>query len=318
MLVFGPVPSRRLGNSLGVNNCFPKFCPYSCIYCQVGRTNSLSLKRRAFYQTTDIIAAVQAQLKKAVQASNPVDYITFVADGEPTLDLNLGRSIQAVQSLGLKVAVITNSSLLWQYQVREDIDKADLVSVKIDAVDQRAWRRVNRPHPDLKLEDIQEGLLAFANRYQGKLISETMLIKDINDSLKHAEALAEFLGELKPSYSYLALPIRPPAEKWAAPSGTANLNLFYQTLQPSVQNLEYLIGYEGNAFAFTGNLRDDLLSITAVHPMREDAVAQLLDNCKADDAELRKLITEGLLSEVEFEGHRYYVRKLSQAGDKTG
>jgi wyosine [tRNA(Phe)-imidazoG37] synthetase (radical SAM superfamily) len=317
MIAFGPVPSRRLGNSLGINNVFAKHCSYSCIYCQLGRTISLSLNRRTFYKPAEIVGAVYAKMKKVVQHANPVDYLTFVADGEPTLDFNLGRAIQAVKSFGIKVAVITNSSLLWHQDVRRNLQLADLVSLKIDTVHEKTWRRINRPHSGLKLQTIQAGIHEFANEYQGELITETMLVRDLNDGPKQTAALADFFLDLKLSCAYLALPIRPPAEKWAAPPKAERVNQFYQTLKPSVPNLEYLIGYEGNAFAHSGNVRDDLLSITAVHPMREDAVAELLANSSAGFSVVRKLLDGGLLSEVEFQGHRYYLRNSRQHKDKS-
>ena len=269
----------------------------------------MTLKRRNFYKPEEVVAAMQAQLNKLNPDPDSIDYLTFVADGEPTLDLNLGNTIQAVGAFGIKVAVITNSSLLWDPQVRKELQNADLVSIKIDAAHERSWRRINRPHPELGLEAIKESLAAFANEYQGKLITETMLLQDLNDGLDEADALAKLLTRLNPACSYLALPTRPPAEKWALPCSTERLTRFYQTLEPAVPNLEYLIGYEGNAFASTGNARDDLLSITAVHPMREDAVAELLKHSAGGMPAVRKLIEQGLLSEVEFGGYRYYLRK---------
>jgi wyosine [tRNA(Phe)-imidazoG37] synthetase (radical SAM superfamily) len=315
MIAFGPVPSRRLGNSLGINNIFAKHCSYSCIYCQAGRTDPLSLKRQDFYSPVEIVGAVHAKLKNAVHKSNPVDYLTFVADGEPTLDLNLDRAIQAAKSFGIKVAVITNASLLWLPEVRHSLRQADLVSLKIDAVHPKTWRRINRPHSGLKLPLIKESIQTFAKQYQGELITETMLVREINDGPEQAAALADFLKDIKPARAYLSLPVRPTQEKWAAPPTAERINRFYHSLKGLVPDLEYLTGYEGNAFAHSGNVRDDLLSITAVHPMREDAVAELLTKSSADFSEVRKLIDGGLLSEVEYRGRRYYLRNHRRIGD---
>jgi wyosine [tRNA(Phe)-imidazoG37] synthetase (radical SAM superfamily) len=311
MIAFGPVPSRRLGNSLGINNIFAKHCPYACIYCQVGRTNWLSPKRRSFLEPGAIVKSVECKLGNFNKTGEPVDYITIVADGEPTLDLKLAQLIEALQIFGIKLAVISNSSLLWQKAVRNDLMKADLVSVKVDAVTKRSWRRINRPDSSLDLSTILQGIQAFSDGFQGELITETMLINGINDSPDQASALGEFLMGLGASRSYLAVPTRPTAEKWARPPEPEVLNNFYQTLSQSVDNLEYLIGYEGNSFSSTGDVREDLLSITAVHPMREDAVAAVLKKSGADFTEVRKLITAGLLNQVEYQGHRYYVREYS-------
>ena len=147
---FGPVPSRRLGKSLGINNIPAKVCTYSCVYCQVGRTTAMPLDRRLFYPPEEIFRDVQGRLAKAKEASETVDYLTFVPDGEPTLDINLGKAIMLLKSLDVPVGVITNGSLLWRDDVREALGKADWVSLKIDAVQEGIWRQINRPHKDIE------------------------------------------------------------------------------------------------------------------------------------------------------------------------
>jgi len=159
MIAFGPVPSRRLGRSLGINNIPPKVCTYSCVYCQLGRTIKMQVERRAFYEPEDILRDVQDKVEKAREAGESVDYLTFVPDGEPTLDINLGREIELLRPLGIKIAVITNSSLIWREDVREALMKADWVSLKMDSVREEVWRRINRPHGSLQLTSILDGAL---------------------------------------------------------------------------------------------------------------------------------------------------------------
>jgi len=125
MIAFGPVPSRRLGRSLGVNNIPPKVCTYSCVYCQVGRTIRMQVERRVFYGPEEILQAARDKVERARESGEPIDYLTFVPDGEPTLDVNLGREIELLRSLGIKIAVITNASLIWREDVREALMKAD-------------------------------------------------------------------------------------------------------------------------------------------------------------------------------------------------
>jgi len=157
---YGPVPSRRLGKSLGVNNIPAKVCTYSCVYCQVGRTTQMQNDRRFFYEPEDIFRDVQHRFVKANEASEKIDYLTFVPDGEPTLDVNLGKEITLLKMLEMPVGVITNSSLLWRDDVREELGKADWVSLKIDAVQEAIWRQINRPHKAIRLSLILEGMLA--------------------------------------------------------------------------------------------------------------------------------------------------------------
>jgi wyosine [tRNA(Phe)-imidazoG37] synthetase (radical SAM superfamily) len=311
MIAFGPIPSRRLGRSLGVNHVPPKVCTYSCVYCQVGRTTEMRVERQPFYDPEEVARAVRDKVERARAAEEPIDYITFVPDGEPTLDVNLGREIELLRPLGIKIAVITNSSLVSRQDVREDLLLADLVSFGIDAVREGAWRRVNRPRGTLQLGDILDGLLAFGDRFQGELITETMLVEGINDSEEDVSAVADFLARLGPSKAYLAIPTRPPAEPWVRPPDERVINRAYQVLSKRLARVEYLIGYEGTAFASTGDVAEDLLSITAVHPMREDAVQDLLARAGADWSVVEDLIEQGRLLEARHDGRSFYLRKLS-------
>ena len=312
MIAFGPVPSRRLGRSLGINNIPPKICTYSCVYCQLGRTIEMQVERQCFYDPDRIVREVRDKVEKAQEKGEIIDYLTFVPDGEPTLDINLGREIEALKDLDISIAVISNASLVWQEDVREELAKADWVSLKTDAASEEMWRRVNRPHGKLQLDKIQDGMLAFARDYKGVLATETMLVTDLNDGQQTVEEVADFLARLTPDVAYLSIPTRPPAEPWAQPPGEEALNRAYQIISEKVQHVEYLIGYEGNAFAFTGDIEEDLLSITAVHPMREDAVRDFLERADGDWDTVRRLVAEDRLVEVDHGEYRFYLRKLNR------
>ena len=313
-LAFGPVPSRRLGRSLGVNNIPPKTCSYSCVYCQLGKTSNMLVDRQAFYKPEQILMQVERKINEATLRGERIDYITFVPDGEPTLDVNLGREISLLKHAGIPIAVITNASLLWREEVREELLAADFVSLKVDAVSQDLWRRIDRPHKDLKLDKILNGVKEFARSFEGILVSETMLIDCVNyeDEL---ERIANFLESLvKLDRAYIAIPTRPPTEMWVKPAKEETLNAAFQKFSKCLESdkVEFLIGYEGNAFAFTGNVKADLLSITAVHPMREEAVAELLKKANAGWQIINELLRNGELVRLEYEGNTYYMRKLNQ------
>lgn len=310
MIAFGPVPSRRLGRSLGINNIPPKICTYSCVYCQLGRTISMQVKRRAFYELEKVLQDVRDKVEKTRDSGEEIDYLTFVPDGEPTLDINLGREIERLKSLGIKIAVISNSSLIWREDVREELMKADWVSLKMDALQEETWRKVNRPYGTLELEAILDGALEFASNFRGELSTETMLVEGINDADDNLKAVADFLVRLSPSTAYLAIPTRPPAEEWARPPDEETINRAYQVLDEKLDHVEYLIGYEGNAFSFTGDVEDDLLSITSVHPMREDAVDEFLIQAEADWAVVHQLIDQRQLVRIDHKGKAFYMRKL--------
>jgi len=315
---FGPVPSRRLGKSLGINNIPSKVCTYSCLYCQVGRTTSMTLDRRAFYPPEAIFRDVQNRIAATREAAEPIDYLAFVPDGEPTLDIRLGSELGMMRSFGIPVGVITNGSLLWRADVREALAGADWVSVKVDAVEERIWRRIDRPHKILKLSSILEGIRGFAETFAGKLVTETMLVKDINDSERCLAGIAAFIGGLKPGAAYLSIPTRPPALQRVRAPAAGTVNRAYRIFADQLEHVEYLIGYEGDAFVFTGDIQRDLLSIAAVHPMRREAVDALLAKAGASWAVVGELLAHGELAEVRHDGHLFYLRSFRTGCASTG
>ncbi|MBE9540883.1 MAG: hypothetical protein IMF01_01075 [Proteobacteria bacterium] len=189
--------------------------------------------------------------------------------------------------------------------------KADWVSLKIDSTQEAIWRKINRPHRHLDLVSILDGMLEFAGIFRGKLVTETMLVKDINDSDDHIAEIADFLARLSPDIAYVSIPTRPPAVKWVQPPGEEVINRAYQILNEKNDSVEYLIGYEGNAFAFTGDIEEDLLSITAVHPMRKEALNEFLSRAGADWSIIHNMIAQGQLIKMNYEGKNYYMRRLS-------
>jgi wyosine [tRNA(Phe)-imidazoG37] synthetase (radical SAM superfamily) len=267
-------------------------------------------ERGSFYNPEEILEAVEARIAKAEKANESIDYLTFVPDGEPTLDINFGREIDLLKICGFKIAVITNSSLIWREDVRDELQKADWVSLKLDSLRDDVWHQCNRPHRSLRLNAILEGMLAFAKRYKGTFVTETMLVKDLNDGEEQVKEIADFLVKLKPAKAYVSVPTRPPAEKWVKQPSEEAVNKAFQIISNVVDQAEYLIGYEGDAFASTGNVEEDLLSITAVHPMREESVRALLARARGDWSIIDKLIAQGRLIETEYEGKMFYARKL--------
>jgi wyosine [tRNA(Phe)-imidazoG37] synthetase (radical SAM superfamily) len=313
-LVFGPVPSRRLGRSMGVNNIPYKVCSYACVYCQVGKAVKMQVERRAFYPSDDIVRQVEKKLNGLLTHELP-DYITIVPDGEPTLDIHIGELILKLKTFGLPVAVISNGSLIDHKEVRAELMNADYISFKVDAVNHAAWKRVNKPHKDLNLNSILKAIRDFSACYQGKLVTESMLLKNVNDTVDELESLAQFIQEIRPGIAYIAIPTRPPAFKNVFPAGEDTIARAYEIFTSHSLSSELLIGYEGNAFASSGNFTDDLLSITAVHPMRKDAVLELMTKCGVNEESLNVLIDNGLIKTIHFNNQIYYLRKFGQGHD---
>jgi len=265
--------------------------------------------RCSFFEPEDIFRDVQRKLAEAKEASERVDYLTFVPDGEPTLDVNLGREIMLLRELKVPVGVITNSSLLWRDDVKEELGQADWVSLKIDAVQEVAWRRINRPHKNIRLPMVLDGIRTFAKAFTGKLVSETMLVRGVNDGKSGLEEVAGFLHKVQPHVAYLSIPTRPPAERDVRSPDEEALNRAYQILADKVRRVEYLVGYEGDDFALTGEIEKDLLSITAVHPMREEAVRTLLSRAGSSWEVIDRLVAQGDLARTMYDGQIFYLRR---------
>ena len=185
---------------------------------------------------------------------------------------------------------------------------ADWVSLKVDSVNQSLWQRINQPDKHLNLQEILLGMLSFANDFDGFLATETMLLEGLNTDDANIAGLVEFLQQLAPDKAYLAIPTRPTAEQGIYAPDADSLNHIYQTVSRSIPEVELLTGYEGNAFASSGDLIKDILAITAVHPMRKEAVQTLLDKTKTNWDIIRDLIKENKLREIEYNGNTFYLR----------
>lgn len=308
MITFGPVPSRRLGKSLGINNItHPKTCSYECVYCQVGRTVKRSSAREDFYSPELIHEKVIRHLEKLKSDGRP-DFLTFVSNGEPSLDKNLGEAIRLLKKTGIPVAVISNASLIDNESVRDDLNEADWVSVKMDAYEVETWNRINRPVEGLNLDSIFKGISHFAGRYKGKLCTESMIAEGINDNEGNFRGLAELIQKIRPMKAYLSIPTRPPSVKSVAPPKTATLNLAWQIFTEMGIETEFLTGFEGTETGYTGNIYEDILNITAVHPLREDALMKLLENDSNGYQVVEALIGQRLIKSVCYGGNKYYIR----------
>lgn len=207
--VYGPVPSRRLGISLGISPIPKKTCNYSCIYCQLGRTNAMTNTRGMFFAVNDIMEEFEEAIKNDVK----FDVITIVGEGEPTLYLGLGELIDEIHKRTDKpVAVITNGALLYDIQLQEELSRADIVLPTFDAYNEELFKKINRPHGSLDFNIVKKSLEDFSKIYKGQLWIEIMLIKDMNDDEVSLKKYAEMLKEIKHDKLYLNTPVRPPAE----------------------------------------------------------------------------------------------------------
>jgi len=207
--LYGPVPSRRLGLSLGVDIIPAKVCTLDCIYCQIGRTTEKTIERKNY---TDI-EAVLDELKKRVAQGLKADFITISGSGEPTLNSRLGELIDGIKKItSFPVAVLTNGTLLYRPDVRADCAKADVVLPSLDAGDQRAFQRINRPHNDISIEKVISGLCAFRNEFAGQIWLEVFFVDGLNTDSKQIAKIKDAIKRICPDKVQLNTAVRPTAE----------------------------------------------------------------------------------------------------------
>jgi wyosine [tRNA(Phe)-imidazoG37] synthetase (radical SAM superfamily) len=212
--IYGPVPSRRLGYSLGVDLLPYKTCSLDCIYCQLGASSRKTVRRKEFIDP----AIILSQIRAAVASGVRIDHITFSGSGEPTLSRSLGALIRGIKKMtDIPVAVLTNGTLLHRKDVRRSLLEADVVVPSLDAATGGLFRRINRPHPSLSLDKMIRGLREFRREFKGEIWIEIMLIKGINDSPAHVRQLRKILETVRPDKIQLNTVVRPPAEKQARP-----------------------------------------------------------------------------------------------------
>jgi wyosine [tRNA(Phe)-imidazoG37] synthetase (radical SAM superfamily) len=230
--VFGPVPSRRLGYSLGVDIIPPKHCSFDCVYCQIGKTTHVEMARKSFYDPHVIID----QVTQKVSNSDTIDVITFSGSGEPTLNSDLGFMVREIKKMTkIPVAVITNGSLLPASEVREDIGQADIVLPSLDAVSQEVFERINRPHPSLGIDTVIEGLKAFRKEFKGQIWLEIMLINNINDDTQDLKTMVEIVSSLHMDRIQLNTVTRPPSEPSATRLAASELEEICRMFGPACE-----------------------------------------------------------------------------------
>lgn len=301
--VYGPVPSRRMGLSIGISPIAKGHCNYSCIYCQLGRTKHMTNKRTKYFDYNDLIEEFKSYLNNNIK----FDVVTIVGEGEPLLYLDLGILIHELKLLTDKpIAVITNGALLSNCIVREELKNADIVLPSLDASNENMFKRINRPHGSIKFDDVVEGLRTFSNEYKGQLWIETMIVEGINDNKKFFLDFKEILNTLNYHRLYINSPVRPPAEKYVK--------------QASKKIIEEAISILGGisidklvSEGFYSEIEDDyeaVLSIIKRHPMNQFEIKSFIEqrkNSNVDDF-LKKLNNDESVEVVNYKN--YYTYRL--------
>ena len=271
-LIYGPVPSRRLGRSLGVDLVLDRVCSYDCIYCQLGRTEKKTIERKSYVPARDILDQLYQKLEGEIEA----DYITLGGSGEPTLNSEIGSVITDLKKhTNVPVAVLTNSSLLANSNVRQSIIQADVVLPSLDAYNQKGFERINRPHPEINFEAMAEGLITFRQEYRGKIWLEIFVLDSLNAGANDALEFKKWITKINPDKVHINTAVRPTAESFASRVPDKALNDFCVTLG---QKAEVVTPFSGTSRhnEHTGTERD-LLNLLARRPCTLDDISFALN-----------------------------------------
>ena len=303
MHIFGPVPSRRLGISLGIDPIPLKTCTYNCIYCEVGKTTDLTINRKA-YISPEVIKEELLEYKNSHKGI-PIDYITLSGSGEPTLNSEIGKIISEIKEIfpDVLVAVLTNGSLLSIPDVRESLYNADVVLPSLDAATEKTFKKINQPHPDLNIKTIIEGIKKFKEEYTGKIWLEVLFVKGVNDKWDEVEALKVAIDYINPDKAQLNTVARPPAFSLANP---VDLNFLKKVKKYFGKNTEIIAKFTSTR-GFSKDIEENILRALSIRPM---TLEQLEDTVNLHRDEILKYLgvfeQKRRIKEVIFSGKKYF------------
>jgi wyosine [tRNA(Phe)-imidazoG37] synthetase (radical SAM superfamily) len=302
LYIYGPVPSRRLGFSLGIDIIPYKTCSLDCIYCQLGSTKQKTVQRKKYFSERTILE----QIKQILNSDQKVDYITFSGSGEPTLNSSLGNLIKKIREItSIPVAVLTNGTLLTKKPVRKALLQADLVVPSLDAATQDVFERINRPHPSLHIQDIIEGLKEFRQEFQGSIWLEILLVKGVNDSPSHIQKLKQATKQINPDRIQLNTVVRPPAEDFAQPLSFAELQKIQKIFGRKAEIIADFDKIQLRASSL--DLKDAVLAMVQRRPVTLSDLAASLGKHKNELLKyLDMLFKEKKIKLVTHKGQKYY------------
>jgi len=299
--IYGPVPSRRLGISLGISPIPKKTCNYSCVYCQLGRTDHMTNRPRDYFKVDDILIELETFLKKNI----PFDIVAIVGEGEPTLYADLKTLILGIKkSVNKAVAVITNGALLYDKGVQSALNEADIVLPTLDAYDEQSFKKINRPIGQLSFQKVYQGLVEFSHQYKGQLWLEMMFVKNMNDSEEDVKKLKKKLESVHYDRLYLNTPVRPPAESFV--ECVTNTRMRQIARQLSGISIDLLV-----SDGFHSEIEDDIEAIKSIikrHPMNQYEIQGFLEKraCKNIQEVIKDLGTDDDVEKISYKNFETY------------
>lgn len=299
--IYGPVPSRRLGGSLGVDLIPYKTCDYDCVYCQLGKTTDKTTLRDDYVPA----GAILEQLERKLELISPPDFITMAGSGEPTLNSGLGEVISGVKKISdVPVAILTNGSLLGDPDVADACLSADLVIPSLDAGDEEKFQAVNRPCEGITISTVIKGLCSFRERFYGAIWLEVFLLDGINSSEEQLETMSALVERIGPDRVQLNTVARPPAEPFARPVSPGVLETAKRLFG---KNAEIALHPHGTHSRAGQAARQEILDLVARRPCTLEDVSRALHLHEAEASKLLgELAEDGLLEYRDLEGKKYY------------
>jgi wyosine [tRNA(Phe)-imidazoG37] synthetase (radical SAM superfamily) len=303
--VYGPITSRRLGRSLGIDLVPFKTCTYDCMYCQLGRTMNKTIDRKEYIS----VDAVMEELKRKLAARDFPNTITLSGAGEPTLHVGIGDLIENIKGLtNIRLAVLTNGSLLWQRDVQDALLAADIVLPSLDAGDEDSFQYVNRPHKDISLEQVTDGIASFTRRFSREVWLEVFLLAGVTGIHSEAGKIAALAKQIGPARVQLNTVSRPPAEEFAIPLPTVRM-LDLKRLFPGQVDLIGETEIHGVSIPVFQDVRDeDILDLLCRRPCTTFDLATGLGIPESEALKhLDALIAAGKVATVFFGKGKFYV-----------
>ena len=307
--VYGPIPSRRLGSSLGISPIPFGTCNLSCVYCQLGRTINMINERKEFFPVEEIIQEFKEYSKNGL---DHVDFVSIVGEGEPLLYSKIGELISQIKKITDKpISVITNGVLLSDKNVWKELALVDVVMPSLDAYNKETFKKINRPHKTISFEKYIDGIIQFSKIYEGKIWLELMLVKGVNDDEESLRKIKETFDKISYDRIYINVPVRPPAEKWAQIPDKKSIELAEEILGGIA--LDYLAKND-----FYSAIEDDyeaIISIITRHPMNQFEIKGFLEsrNSKAIDSIIERLENDENIEVINYKGLKMFRLKRLRA-----
>ncbi len=303
--IFGPVLSRRLGVSLGIDLLPEKVCSFDCIYCECGKTEIKTLEIKEWVPAKEVMEEIKEYLSK----DTSLDFITITGSGEPTLHSKIGEIIDYVKKItSIPVAVLTNGSLLHLKEVRESLYKADVVAPSLNAVTEKTFRVINRSFFTISPSLIIDGLIQFRKEFSGKIWLEIVFVKGINDNMEEIKKIAEALEKIQPDKIHLNTVIRPPTEKWAKPLSFEELEKIKECLGEKTEIVTPR--KEMRAEMKRRAIESKISEIAKRRPVSREELSRIFYMNEGDISKIvESLLERGILKMEKFEGTDYFITR---------